>query len=246
MTLKICERGSATVRRELGAYNRLSTITTSNPGALLVRELLDSFKTIGVEGEHQCLIHEPLGMSMETLRQLCPGRKLPENLLKAFSKHLLQALDFLHTDAEMIHAGIRQSTRVFLYSSPNSERTVLTPFLLDLQARNVHLRIEEDSILRNFEAAEVRTPSPRKVDGDRVIYESRGLESPKTPGRPILCDFGEARLGTKTYTDDIQPYVYRAPEIILDIPWTYSVDIWNLGVMVSESDANIFCFPARD
>jgi hypothetical protein len=31
----------------------------------------------------------------------------------------------------------------------------------------------------------------------------------------------------------IQPNVYRAPEIILDILWTYSVDIWNVGCMVS-------------
>ena len=106
VTLKICERDAATTRRELDAYNRLDATTTSNPGALLIRELLDSFKIIGIEGEHQCLVHEPLGMSMETLKQLSPGQKLPEILLKPFLVHLLQALDFLHTDAGMIHAGI--------------------------------------------------------------------------------------------------------------------------------------------
>ena len=116
---------------------------------------------------------------------------------------------------------------------------MLTPSLPDLQATNVHLRIEEDSTLKDFEAAELRAPSPRKVDGDRVIYESRGLKRPKRSGHPILCDFGEARFGKKTYTDDIQPFVYRAPEIILGIPWTYSVDIWNLAVMVSGSNANV-------
>ncbi len=35
-----------------------------------------------------------------------------------------------------------------------------------------------------------------------------------------------------SYTEDIQPYVYRAPEVILDIPWSYPMDIWNVGVMV--------------
>ena len=114
--------------------------------------------------------------------------------------------------------------------------------LPDLQARNVHLRIEEDSILKEFEVAELSTPSPRKDDRDRVIYQSRGLKRPKKPGRPVLCDFGEARFGKKTYTDEIQPYVYRAPEIILDIPWTYSVDIWNVRVMVSVSNANVWRF----
>lgn len=106
VTLKVCEQDSPSIRRELAAYSHLDTITTSNPGALLVRELLDSFKATGPAGEHQCLVHEPLGMSMETLRQLSPGRKLPENLLKVFLMHLLRALDFLHTDAGMIHAGI--------------------------------------------------------------------------------------------------------------------------------------------
>ena len=107
---------------------------------------------------------------------------------------------------------------------------------------NVHLRIEDDSILKDFEAAELSTPSPRKVDGEHVIYESRGLKRPKRSGHPILCDFGEARFGKKTYTGDIQPYVYRAPEILLDIPWTYSVDIWNVGVMVSVPNADVACF----
>lgn len=116
---------------------------------------------------------------------------------------------------------------------------MLSLCLPDLQARNVHLRVEEDSILKAFEAAELSTPSPRKIDGDRVIYESRGLKRPENFGRPVLCDFGEARFGRNTYTDDIQPYVYRAPEIILDIPWTYSADIWNVGVMVSVSNANV-------
>ena len=109
---KVCELDSPAIRRELAAYNHLATVTTKKPGGLLVRELLDSFKVLGPAGEYQCLIHEPLGMSMDTLRQLSPGRKLPESLLKVFLKHLLQALDFLHTDARMIHAGTVESRKV--------------------------------------------------------------------------------------------------------------------------------------
>lgn len=104
--------------------------------------------------------------------------------------------------------------------------------MADLQARNIHMRVEDESILKDFEDEETKHPSPRQVDGDRIIYESRGLRMPSKSGRPILCDFGEARYGNESYQDDIQPYVYRAPEIMLDIPWTCKVDIWNLGVMV--------------
>ncbi len=108
VTLKMCEPDSPTTRRELAAYSHLDAIATSNPGALLVRQLLDSFTVTGSAGEHQCLVHEPLGMSMETLRQLSPGQKLPKDLLKVFLIHVSQTLDFLHTDAEMIHTGIKK------------------------------------------------------------------------------------------------------------------------------------------
>ncbi|KAE9404244.1 kinase-like protein [Gymnopus androsaceus JB14] len=213
VTLKVCERETASIRREMAAYDHLSTIMMRKEGALLIRELLDTFKLQGSQGEHHCFVHEPLGMSMETLRRLCPGHKLTEELLKLFLIHLFLALDFLHTDAKMIHA--------------------------DLQAMNVHLRIEDESILRYFEESEMSDPSPRKVYGDRVIYESRGLRAPKSSGRPVLCDFD-------TYTGDIQPYVYRAPEVILGIPWTYSVDIWNVGVMIWDIFENKHLFNAQD
>lgn len=81
----------------------------------------------------------------------------------------------------------------------------------------------------------MNSPSARKLNEDLIIYKSRGLKMPKTYGRPVLCDFGEARYGSVSYTDDIQPYVYRAPEVIMDVSWTYSVDIWNVGVMVSSA-----------
>lgn len=55
----------------------------------------------------------------------------------------------------------------------------------------------------------------------------------KKQGPPVLCDFGEAHFGSDWYSDDIQPYPYRAPEVILDMPWSYPVDIWNVGVLVS-------------
>ena len=49
----------------------------------------------------------------------------------------------------------------------------------------------------------------------------------------MLCDFGEARLGEYDDMADIQPYQYRAPEVILGIPWDEKAGIWNVGVMVN-------------
>jgi hypothetical protein len=49
-----------------------------------------------------------------------------------------------------------------------------------------------------------------------------------------LCDFGSAVSGGVEHVEDIQPNIYRAPEVILQVPWTYSVDIWNVGCMVGK------------
>lgn len=92
--------------------------------------------------------------------------------------------------------------------------------------------IEDSSILADFEKAEKSTPSPRKITGDRVIYASRKLRKTRHHGRPTLCDFGQARFGSKTYSGIIQPTVYRAPEVVLQMPWNEKVDVWNVAVLV--------------
>lgn len=94
--------------------------------------------------------------------------------------------------------------------------------------------IGDDSVFTKFEEAEIQEPSPRKEDADgRIIYVSRELAMPKEWGAPVLCDFGSAVLGNEMHKEDVQPNVYRAPEVILEVPWSYSIDVWNVGCVVS-------------
>lgn len=93
--------------------------------------------------------------------------------------------------------------------------------------------IQDDSVFTTFEENELQDPSTRKVLDDRTIYLSRDLQPPKQWGAPVLCDFGSAMTGDCVHTEDIQPDIYRAPEVILEVPWSYEVDIWNAGCMVS-------------
>ncbi|POS74234.1 protein kinase [Diaporthe helianthi] len=41
-----------------------------------------------------------------------------------------------------------------------------------------------------------------------------------------------ARFGQETFTGDIMPDVYRAPEVILGMEWSFKVDLWSVGVMI--------------
>ncbi|GIJ81647.1 hypothetical protein Asppvi_000146 [Aspergillus pseudoviridinutans] len=148
------------------------------------------------------------------------AKVLPEKILKLTLSHVLLALDFLHTEAGIVHT--------------------------DIQEKNIMLGIEDNSILADFEEGEKSHPSPRKIVGERVIYSSRKLGRTKNHGRPVLCDFGQARVGSSTYCGDIQPYIYRAPEVVLRMPWDEKVDIWNLGVLTWDLFQKGHLFYARD
>ena len=103
-----------------------------------------------------------------------------------------------------------------------------------------------DAAFQYFEKSEFEEPVPRKVYVDRTIYESQGMIMPASDGQPTLCDLGEARFGQDTYTDLIQPVQYRAPEVILCIPWTYSADVWNLGLVAWNMIENKHLFTGED
>jgi len=118
------------------------------------------------------------------------------------------------------------------FSFTLSLRVEVSNLFPDIQAKNILMGIDDENVLAEFEEAEVRDPSPCKVDGERVIYISRQMRVRGSAGRPVLCDFGEARIGDGKFSEDIQPFLYRAPEVILRKSWDKKVDIWNLGVLV--------------
>ena len=57
------------------------------------------------------------------------------------------------------------------------------------------MSIVDKGILKKFEEEEWSEPSLRKIDGNRVIYASRGVEIPDDFSNFIICDFGYAVFG---------------------------------------------------
>jgi serine/threonine protein kinase len=102
------------------------------------------------------------------------------------------------------------------------------------------MTIENDEVLHNFVKNQERQPQPRHVrshDG-REIYLSHVDLGPIQDSMtiPKLSDFNIAYPGSENDGPrvwPIQSHRYRAPEVILGCPWSYSVDIWNLGLLVS-------------
>jgi serine/threonine-protein kinase SRPK3 len=108
----------------------------------------------------------------------------------------------------------------------------------DLKPENILVGVEDSRILDNVNKDESVEPSPRKIYDNRMVYLSRNdFGHPKSVKRPQITDFGNATRGDVPYhlMHSIQPNPYRAPEVTLGAPWTYSTDIWNLGVMVCQT-----------
>ncbi|KKK14984.1 hypothetical protein P175DRAFT_0554466 [Aspergillus ochraceoroseus IBT 24754] len=195
---------------ELRVYEHLAKLDSLHPGQSLIRELYDAFDLQGPGGTHRCLVLQPMNMTLLEMMRMNP-RPFDLPLLKMTVRRLLLALDFLHAEAEVIHT--------------------------DLKTDNLMLSLEDNSMLADFATAESKTPSPRKlISQSRIIYSSRKFRRPtrgRNYGLPVLCDFGEARIGkTQESGPFIQPHIYRAPEVIFEMPWGSAIDIWNLAGLI--------------
>ena len=100
-------------RRELKVYEHLSNVVvhSKHPGPGLIRALYDTFEVEGPSGQHQCLVQQPMHMSIIDMMRKGGGKLFPVPLAKAFFKRIVEALDFLHSEAEVVHTGTQFSPR---------------------------------------------------------------------------------------------------------------------------------------
>lgn len=97
------------------------------------------------------------------------------------------------------------------------------------------VRLEDRDLLSQDAHDEFKFPLLQKHCNDgRIIYRSRKGYGPLKDiiGLIEVVDFDLAARGDVFQDGCIQAEVYRAPEVILDRGYTYSADIWSLGVMV--------------
>lgn len=103
MVVKVGTRSSSQADREIKVSESLATIRSKHPGTALVRRLLDHFEIRGSSGPHPCLLYSVLGTPLDVLLDLLPNGRLSEMLLKAFVANTLYALDFPHSEAEIVY-----------------------------------------------------------------------------------------------------------------------------------------------
>ncbi|KAI8664565.1 Protein kinase domain-containing protein [Fusarium keratoplasticum] len=145
--------------------------TTENPGRKNIRQLLDSFEVDGPHGQHVALVFQPAQMSLRDMKLVF--RKdggFDEMFVKGAVEELLKALDFLHSEAHVVHT--------------------------DIHPRNLLLGLNDDSMLRPLEDQEFSSPAwdllgPKRLftakDEDGDMYDAAHLaELIATLGLPPL------------------------------------------------------------
>nr|POE56215.1 putative serine/threonine-protein kinase dyrk2 [Quercus suber] len=114
-----------------------------------------------------------------------------------------------------------------------SKRTEIIP-------QNILMTTDDDSMFQRAEKEELANPSVPVVvqthSHPHPIYRSRGLPRNlhEASGHSLLADFGSARLLNPSTTTEgwWMPDTYRAPEVLMGVPWDHGVDVWSIGVMV--------------
>lgn len=61
-----------------------------------------------------------------------------------------------------------------------------------------------------------------------------------------IIDFGSGCESNSKGFTYVQSRYYRAPEVILGLPYCFPVDMWSLGCIVSELYSGVPLFPGQD
>ncbi|KAI6631732.1 hypothetical protein MCOR14_007667 [Pyricularia oryzae] len=118
------------------------------------------------------------------------------------------------------------------FESIQSEHNGPKVIYADLHSGNLLLGISNESLLAQYEQNELEKPTPRKILANRVIYVSQ--ISFNVGKVPHLCDFGHARIciNGQLQQGRAMPIQYRTPEMLLDMLWDYSVDLWAFALTI--------------
>ncbi|KAI7546741.1 hypothetical protein KC331_g5434 [Hortaea werneckii] len=213
--LKICIHENGRPLREQGVYSQFSGLRTSNVGYFFTRIPKKRFEVQGPSGyQHACFVFTPAACTIWEILQCHWRRSINLDFVKSTLLCAVKALDFLHSDAHLIHT--------------------------DVKLDNMFMSLTDDAQLEALAWHLAESPPEFKVDETgRKIYEQCNLPSLGATSwdHAILGDLGEAYVFDEDKDDGllgpsiVGPAALRPPEVILGMKWGTPLDIWQIGCL---------------
>ncbi|KAJ5353908.1 protein kinase [Penicillium brevicompactum] len=133
------------------------------------------------------------------------------------------------------------SVRTLQEALPNAmvPKSLVNSLIHRLFMSNVLMAIEDDTSLQDIANQESQDPSLPIISTihaamPTVVYKPRPTML-AVSGHPILTDYGQMRLIEGCVNQDWwMSDLYRAPEVLLHLPWGFPADIWSISVMTLE------------
>ena len=218
--------------RELNIWRVLKDAKRGHPGEQHIQILLDSFTHSGPNGQHACLVFEPLGRQIDQIiEDFSPPAKVPwpHKFFREVCKQLTLGLDYLHFHSIM-HRDIQIGNIILALSYPING---LSEGELEAKAKiDYHLAGTIPLIRRDGQPLHASDPKylvePSPLNDQTTIPPTTSSEI-----RILLTDLGAA--STFSNASDrwhAYPVSVRPPEAVFKSPLTPAADIWNLGCVI--------------
>lgn len=240
VALKIQKSAAQFAQAALHEISVLSSIADGDPSnSKCVVHLIDHFKHTGPNGQHLCMVLEFLGDSLLRLVRHTRYKGLPLNKVREICKCILIGLDYLHRELGIIHTDLKPEN-ILLFSSIDASkdpvRSGLSPILERPEGNPTSgvTSLIEKRLKRRARRAVAKISEKRDSMGGAGEAQKSERNVEGIDMRCKIVDFGNACWADKRIAEEIQTRQYRAPEVILQAGYSFSVDMWSFACTAFE------------
>ncbi|CAI0474216.1 unnamed protein product [Linum tenue] len=239
VALKIQKSATQFSQAALHEIEVLSAIADGDPSnTKCVVRLIDHFKHLGPNGQHQCMVLEFLGDSLLRLIRHNHYKGLHLNKVREICKCILIGLDYLHRELGLLHTDLKPEN-ILLFSTIDPAKDPVNSGASPILSRpesNLNggstMNIIEKKLKRRAKKAVAKISGRRTTMGGTTEKPERNLDGVNV--RCKVVDFGNACWAAKPFAEEIQTRQYRAPEVILRSGYSFSVDMWSFACTAFE------------
>ncbi|PQE26917.1 serine kinase protein [Rutstroemia sp. NJR-2017a BVV2] len=241
VVLKILTADLTVSDSETSILKAIAQSELSHPGRQHVMTMKEHFKHTGTNGEHGCLVFEPMGQSVTNVLQHLPKPLRPKTgfpqrcpiwMAKSILRQALLGLDFLH-QIRIAHGDLQEGNLLFSARDLSAVgEEALSPTLLPME-EEVRCRF------RTYELVE-RVDGKTDLWAPKFLFLSQPLTEPEFANLDQDFVIKVSDMGSAFFLDDPPedlrtPITLRSPERFVGSVPTISDDIWAFGCLVFKS-----------